>query len=140
MKPFETGRSVLLALITGIGIGIGLNHLAVRVASAAPEAPKVITAQQILIVDEKGVKRLEIGAESGGASSIVIYDSDGKRRIGIGAEKKGAGVNLFSADGKTLRLAAHLKPDGVAGVTAYDGEGKPKGGFAVNLAGSEGTP
>ena len=142
MNRRERTFYMFLAFAAGLLGGVSAGHLGRAIAAKQPPAaPSVITTHKLVIVDKDGKNRAEFGTEPDRpAVSIVMYDAKGKRRLGIGAEEKGGGLNIFERDGKTLRLALHLKPDDVAGLTLYTSNGSPVAGIAINALGTAGTP
>jgi hypothetical protein len=52
--------------------------------------------------------------------------------MGLVAEASGAALNLFHSDGRTLRAALRIRPDGSSEVVVVDGRGQPRSGLSVN--------
>ncbi len=120
----------------------------VSVLAAQPEQ-ETLSARKIIIVGKDGKTRATLGVEDDGSADIILYDGNGTRRVGLGADasgpknKKGggAGLNLFDANGKTVRNRLYVRDaDGTTGLTLSDRFGQARAGLAINAAGTPASP
>lgn len=126
----------LLALIGGIvGGALGNRIWALRPAAAAEAAPRVITAQQFILVDSHGRKRATLWDAQGGPS-LELYDASGKMLGAFALVGDNAGVRLDSAQG-TVRALLSVNADNVSALRLYDTQGRPRTLLGVD---NEGEP
>lgn len=140
-------------LVATLGVICGaviFGHLSTVSVLAEQSGQDTITAHKINIVGKDGKLRATIGVDDDdGAAAIVLYDGSGIRRVGLGADEKGpkskhaggAGLNLFDANGKTIRNRLYVRDsDGSTGITLNDRYGQPHAGLAINAIGSPASP
>src|SRR5260370_30086467 len=64
-------------------------------------APKLITSQKFVLVDNKGSHRGEFGVTDKGVAQLAVFDGTGALRAGLGvAADGGPALGIFGKDGK----------------------------------------
>jgi hypothetical protein len=80
-------------------LAIALCLLVAKAAAPGPansEAPPVLQAQKIELVDEHGVVRARLNTESNGEVMLRLMDQRGEIRIKLGASGEGSGLILMN--------------------------------------------
>jgi hypothetical protein len=113
---------------------VALGTVWLIVPAGAQQAEKVgtIKTREIVLVDDTGKPRLELGVDKNGAG-LEIKDAQGKTRVVVGEgtipgldNNPGAGVWIFD-DKERPRVGVGVGKDGV-GLVVLDEKGKPVDG------------
>ncbi len=113
---------------------VALGTAMLIVPAGAQQAEKVgtIKTREIVLVDETGKPRLELGVDKNGAG-LEIKDEQGKTRVVVGEgtipgldANPGAGIWVFD-DKERPRVGVGVGKDGV-GLVVLDEKGKPVDG------------
>jgi hypothetical protein len=88
----------------------------------AAEAPDVLRARAIELVDERGQVRAQLEVEDSGEVVFRLRDSEGTIRVKLGAAKDGSGLLLL--DEKTEPGVHLLAKDDGTSLTLSDGAGR----------------
>lgn len=93
-----------------------------------------ITAQKIVLVDENGHQRGQLGVAPGGVG-LALSDDTGKPRIALVVDQTNhPGVTLYSANGSP-RASIQLSPNGDSGLALYDDAGRCHIAMVVSSSG-----
>ena len=124
MKRQVLGLAAVLSLVGGL-IGGFVSGLSVRgeaSAGEAEQATKLVTTQELRIVDPAGRTRARLGTDAKGAVAFYLFDQDGKERARLGVfddltaialtgkkEEKSSGLSVFDDGRAELTLHTDAK-------------------------------
>jgi len=129
----------VVALAGGVlGGFIGGKLSSLAAASIRPTADKIVTAQQLLLVDAKGNTRGELRLNQKGDPGLSLYDHSGKLRANLEvATDADWGFKFFNGSG-TVRLAITITPDGITALRLFDSHGHPRALLGIDAEGEPG--
>ena len=126
-------------LLRGAGLCLGLGLLAwafgaeVALAQPAGAAPKRVSANMFVVVDENGKRRAKLSVSKGGPS-LILFDENGKGRAALTVVKDRPGLILRDPNGKIRATLVVLKTGPRLGLLDENGE------FCARLAVLEDGP
>ncbi|HZT43344.1 MAG TPA: hypothetical protein VFA07_14335 [Chthonomonadaceae bacterium] len=138
-------KSLLLAAILLAGDAI-LHYGHAQQQTANP--PKVLTAQELHLVDASGKTRVLIAVQSDGNPGIALLGKDGKIRAALRVRPDGGvALSLHDPDGNN-RAALDTLPDGSSSLMLTNKSGKggvgmvvlPSGKAALTITDADGHP
>lgn len=96
---------------------------------------KVITAEEIRIVDGKGTVRAQVGAFENGAALVRLFDNNKQVRANFGLGNNGLPhMALLHSDG-TPAVFIGVLPDRTTEVALFDGDGTVRARLMVTVNG-----
>jgi hypothetical protein len=113
---------VVLALAVVVLLFAALRQSSAVAQGVAAEAPDVLRARAIELVDERGQVRAQLEVEDSGEVVFRLRDSEGTIRVKLGAAKDGSGLLLL--DEKTEPGVHLLAKDDGTSLTLSDGAGR----------------
>jgi len=121
--------------LAGVVIGLAVATLG-SVFAQAPRAGDILTVRGLIVVDDKGVQRVRIGAplpdpivngrnvpRQGVVSGILIYDADGDERGGYVTEAHGDAMLTLDAKGRQQTIFIANR-DGGANLSVWSGNNR----------------
>ncbi|HKV54704.1 MAG TPA: hypothetical protein VJN94_08665 [Candidatus Binataceae bacterium] len=120
-------RYVILAMAAGVVGGFVGGKLSAPGAATAAEATlKVVAAQQILLVDEKGDQRGSLHLNKSGDPGFSLYDHTGKLRsdLEIGSDDDW-GLKLFDPSG-AMRMSMIVSAERIPAFRIYDAQARQR--------------
>ena len=97
-KMVRMGRELMLVAL-GIAIGFGLRDTGPQRASAqGREAPALIAAQQVDIVDASNRRIITLGQSAEGSPGIWLFDRNGRARLNLGLYDDGNAAIVLNDD------------------------------------------
>ncbi len=126
----KTGIAIL------VGALIGAALLSVVIAQQAEPTDKVLTAQELRIVDPEGKTRMVLSHSVDGAPGLRMFDADGTIRASVNLREGQAALALCDKTGKP-RATFGLTPGGRAVLGLRDENGKAR---AMLKLAQDGTP
>ena len=118
------GLAAVLSLSGGLigGFVSGLSIRSDATASETEQPAKVVSTQELRIVDPAGRTRARLGADAKGSVALYLFDQDGKERARLGVfddlaavvltgkkEGKSSGLAVFDDDRAELTLHSEAK-------------------------------
>lgn len=89
--------AALMIVLTIINIVVVLGNLAQHNVAAPQEAPEVIRAHTIELLDAQGAVRAQLNVEESGEVIFRMRDQSGNIRVKLGASADGSGLVLMNA-------------------------------------------
>ena len=103
---------------------VSLAALTIMGLTAAPQQPKSLEAQSLVIRDSKGVVRGAFGVADDGSVGINLNDDSGAPRLMLDVAKNNTpGLDLYDGGGR-IRATLALGPHGTPGLGFYNSSGK----------------
>jgi hypothetical protein len=95
MSSNQLGRTIAIALISGVSGGIGSSLFLVGtpvLAERTAQETKIIRAEKFEVVDKDGRVHGELGLRHDGVPVLRLYDEDGNPRVGFSPKGDEGGV------------------------------------------------
>jgi hypothetical protein len=123
----------VLALTGGVLGGLAGGRLrATAAVSAAQLPPRIIAAQEILLVDAKGDTRGALSLNKAGDAGLSFYGHQGKVRIALQVSSSdGVGFKVFDPGG-ALRISLTLNPEQIPALRLFDAQRHPRALLGVD--------
>jgi hypothetical protein len=112
----------LLFGITAINVMLAATTWTGSRAPAHREDPKVLRAQSIELVDQRGEVRLQLHLGEDGSGNLRIKDGNGKVRVKLGTSAAGSTGLLLMDQSVEPTLSLHAGKSGTS-ITLVGGEG-----------------
>lgn len=112
---------IVIVLIVGAGLFIQAAFLG---NTGQEQAPSVIRAQKIELVDAAGKVRASLKIEESGETVFRLMDENGSIRVKLGASEDGSGLVLLDNE-TNPGIHALAKKQGIT-LTLSDGDGKKR--------------
>jgi hypothetical protein len=123
----------LLGVFVGVLLGVILSAHIPRLSAQTPKPPDTLTVRALIVVDDKGVERVRIGAplpdpivngrrvpRQGVVAGMLIYDAEGDERGGYVTEAHGDAMLTLDAKGQQQTIFIANR-DGGANLSVWSG-------------------
>jgi hypothetical protein len=129
LARLERSNRRLKSCVIGLTIGVG----SLAILGMANSAPKVLTAEKFLLVDDQGIERAELSTNNK-AAALQFLNPNQTRAIVVARGSQGSGI--YMSDGKgNVRTGMLVNDDSTATIAMMNGEAES---FTVK-DGREGT-
>ena len=129
-------RLAWMVLSLGVVVGLSLSGVPHLVAQTPRASGEVLTVRGLVVVDDKGVERVRIGAplpdpivngrrvqRQGVVSGVLIFDAEGDERGGYVTEAHGDAMLTLDAKGRQQTLFIANR-DGGANLSVWSGNNR----------------
>lgn len=116
----------------GLGLLVAVGGAVLLMGQAAP---KIVSAEQFLLVDGAGKRRAEISL-AGGAARLLLFDKSKRVRLNLTVQGNGQPTMIFYDSAKRPRSMFSTKADGSQAWVLFDGKQRARATMAMRKDGS----
>lgn len=116
----------------GLGLLVAVGGAVLLMGQASP---KIVSAEQFLLVDSAGKRRAEISLANG-AARLLLFDQSKRVRLNLTVQGNGQPTMIFYDGAKRPRSMFSTKPDGSQAWVLFDDKQRARATMAMRKDGS----